>query len=144
MAGDERLAEIVFTEGSLAAFCEEYSEPELRKYKDFRYERVLESLRQGTRHHLNGSFSDMQFSDRDDNMWFISFDCTDHQKSDDMYDMFVEEVKDNILPQLRAVKDVQASSWKTFKQNIYTFYEFVNKSFLLLNKLFVVSCYCYK
>ena len=34
---DERLAEIIFTEGDLKKFNEEYWHPEIKKYADFRH-----------------------------------------------------------------------------------------------------------
>ena len=129
---DERLAEIIFTEGDLEAFNREYWHPELRKYTKFRHERVLNSLTQGTRHHLKGNFSDMEFSEGDDNMWYNSYDCTHHQKSEEMYAMFVEEVrrhvKNNLLPKFQSVEDMQflkllVSSWTAFKDTIHVFSE---------------------
>ena len=127
---DERLAQIIFVEGCLKSFNEEYWHPELNKYADFRHERVLESLRQGTRHHLEGNFSDMEYSKGDENMYYNSYDCTHHQKSEEMYSMFVEEVNkhvvQNIFPKIKAVTDdnllnVLASNWGTYKTTIHTF-----------------------
>ena len=60
---DEELADIIFNQGDLNAFNQRYWYPELRKYEDFRHERVMDNLRRGTRHHLKGNFSDLQYSD---------------------------------------------------------------------------------
>lgn len=139
---DERLAEIIFKLGDLRLFNEEYWHPELKKYED-RHEAVLESLRQGTRHHLEGNFADTKFcaevpdfvNKRDevvDNMWYNSYDCTHHQKSEEFYNMFNEEVcthvKDNIQPKLKSVEQVNlleplASNWKLYKSTIAVFKE---------------------
>ena len=139
---DERLAEIIFKLGDLRLFNEEYWHPELKKYED-RHEAVLESLRQGTRHHLEGNFTDTKFcaevpdfvNKRDevvDNMWYNSYDCTHHQKSEEFYNMFKEEVcthvKDNIQPKLKSVEQVNlleplASNWKLYKSTIAVFKE---------------------
>ena len=127
---DERLYKIIFIDGCLKSFNEEYWHPELRKYDDFRHERVLENLRNGTKHHLEGNFSDMEYSDGDKNMWYNSYDCTHHQKSEKMYTMFVEEVHkhvvENIFPKLQVVADdnllsVLANNWDTYKTTIHTF-----------------------
>ena len=86
----------------------------LKKYEG-RHEAVLDSLRRGTRHHLRGNFSDNQFADAVpgvpktsedvvDNMYYNSYDCTHHKKSEEFYNMFKEEVrrhiKNYILPKL--------------------------------------------
>ena len=65
-------------------------------------------------------------------MWLNSYDCTHHEKAEEMYEMFKEEVHRhvvvNILPQLKAVGDEQllkalASSWNTYKDTIHGFSE---------------------
>ena len=139
---DERLAEIIFDEGDLGAFNREYWHPELRKYEG-RHEAVLDSLRRGTRHHLKGNFSDYQFADvvpkfvkipEDvvDNMWYNSYDCTHHQKSEEFYNMFKDEVcrnvTDNILPKLKCVAQLNlleplATTWKIYKTTMSVFEE---------------------
>ena len=74
----------------------------------------------------------MEFSDGDKNMWYNSYDCTHHQKAEDMYNMFVgevnEHVKKNLLPKLKAVQDENllqalALHWNTHKSTIDTFSE---------------------
>ena len=129
---DERLSKIIFTEGCLKSFNEEFWHPELKKYEDFRHERVLENLREGTKHHLKGNFSDMEYTDGDKNMWYNSYDCTHHQKSEEMYTMFVEEVHkhvvENIFPKLQVVADdnllsVLANNWNTYKNTIHIFFK---------------------
>ena len=129
---DERLSQIIFVEGCLKSFNEEYWHPEIRKYEDFRHVECLKNLRDGTRHHLKGAFEDMEYSEGDKNMWYNSYDCTHHQKAEDMYNMFVEEVnahvKKNLLPKLEAVQDdsllqALALHWNTHKSTIQTFSE---------------------
>ena len=71
---DDRFAEIIFKEGNLAAFNGEFWRPETKKYEDFRHEKVMESLRRATRHHLKGNFTDDRFSDGDDNILTDSFE----------------------------------------------------------------------
>ena len=65
-------------------------------------------------------------------MWYNCYDCTHHEKGEEMYEMFKEEVHRhvvvNILPQLKAVGDDKllealASSWETYKTTIRTFSE---------------------
>ena len=73
----------------------------------------MENLRQGIRHHFKGSFKDTEFSDVDKNMWYNSYDCTHHQKAEDMYNMFVEEVNEH-------VKKISSCS------NIYLYYVYGN------------------
>ena len=139
---DERLAEIILKEGDLGAFNREYWHPKVEKYQG-RHGKVLDSLRRGTRHHLKGNFSDDQFSDvvphhvefpQDvvDNMWYNSYDCTHHQKSEEFYGMFKEEVrrhvKDDILPGFKGVEQTNvikllASDWTNFKSTMITFSE---------------------
>ena len=139
---DERLAEIILKLGDLRLFNDEYWHPELKKYEG-RHEAVLESLRRGTRHHMEGNFTDTEFSDdvngwvnkRDevvDNMWYNSYDCTHHKKSEEFYNMFNDEVcthvKDNIQPKLESVEQVNllgplASNWELYKSTIAVFKE---------------------
>ena len=139
---DERLAEILLKEGNIDAFNREYWHPELRKYEE-RHEAVMDSLRRGTRHHLKGNFSDTQFNATIpemvntsehvvDNMWFNCFDCTHHQKSEELYNMFKDEVfrhvKDNILPELKRIEPMNlfkqlAASWVIFNKTISVFSE---------------------
>ena len=127
---DERASEIIL-KGDLGAFNREYWLPELKKYQG-RHERVLESLRRAIRHHLKGSFSDNEFCDGDDNMWYNSFDCTHHQKSEEFYHVFKDEVcrhvKINILPEFKRIKEMNilknlVSTWTTYKATICLFSE---------------------
>ena len=129
---DERFYEIVFDEGDLKKFNDEYWHPELLKYKDLRHEKCLKNLRLGTRYHLKGGFGDSKYSEGDTNMWYNSYDCTHHQHAEEMYNMFVEEVNkhlvENVLPKLLPVQDDSllqtiAFNWNTYKTTIDTFSE---------------------
>ena len=67
-----------------------------------------------------------------DNMWYNSYDCTHHQKSEEFYNMFKDEVcrnvTDNILPKLKCVAQLNlleplATSWKIYKSTMSVFDE---------------------
>jgi len=116
--------------GDLGAFERESWITEMKKYEEYRHTRVIESLRKGTRHHLKGNFSDVEFSDGEDNLWYNSYDCTLHGKGECFYQMFKQEVcdhvKNNILPAIKNTEkesliSVVVSSWQDFKNTICHF-----------------------
>ena len=108
-----------------------------------KHERVLDSLRRGTSHHLKGNFGDTEFSalvpqtidispEVTDNMWSNCNDCVFHAKCEDVYVMFNVELKrhvnDNIMSKIKCIEETEmfeelVCSWTTYTSTVSVFRE---------------------
>ena len=99
----------------------------LNEYES-RHNKVMGRLRKGIRFHLKGNFLELdKYTEGDDSVIKNCDRCVLHQKGQEFYEMFEEELsrhnKQNILSELRFTDDKEilrdlSFSWLTYKQTI--------------------------